>query len=121
VNPFLQVGGLELHGNIEQARGRTATETESRQFDQHAGEALYRFAGNKLFVGGRYNTVKGQFVGMTEDVSVNRTQLGGGWFLTPTVMLKGEWMTQQYNDFPTADIRNGGRIKGFVVEGVIAF
>ncbi|MEO7963872.1 MAG: hypothetical protein ABIT38_08180 [Gemmatimonadaceae bacterium] len=121
LNPFVKVGGLELHGNIEQAKGRAATETVSRKFNQYAGEALYRFAGEKLFFGGRYNTVKGQFAGMTNDVSVNRYQLGGGWFLTPTVMLKGEWMNQKYNDFPTIDIRNGGQIKGFVMEGVVAF
>jgi hypothetical protein len=32
-----------------------------------------------------------------------------------------EYVTQKYLDFPTRDIRNGGRFKGFLVEGVIAF
>jgi hypothetical protein len=54
-------------------------------------------------------------------VTVNRTQFGAGWFVTPTVLLKGEWMQQLYKDFPTTDIRNGGKIIGFMVEGVVAF
>lgn len=43
------------------------------------------------------------------------------WFVTPTVLLKSEWMQQMYKDFPALDIRNGGKIKGFMVEGVVAF
>jgi hypothetical protein len=30
-------------------------------------------------------------------------------------------VTQKYNDFPTTDIRNGGKFNGFVIEGVVAF
>jgi hypothetical protein len=30
-------------------------------------------------------------------------------------------MQQKYYDFPASDIRNGGRIQGFVVEGVVSF
>jgi hypothetical protein len=121
VNPFLKLGGIELRANIEETRGRNTNETQSRQWNQLAGEGLYRFLDNKLFVGGRYNTVEGTLPGMTSEVTVDRTQFGAGWFVTPTVLLKGEWMQQMYKDFPTTDIRNGGKIKGFVVEGVVAF
>ena len=121
VNPFLKVGGVELRANIEETRGRNTNETQSRQWNQLAGEGLYRFLDNKLFVGGRYNTVEGTLPGMTSEVTVDRTQFGAGWFVTPTVLLKGEWMQQLYKDFPANDIRNGGKIKGFVVEGVVAF
>ena len=38
-----------------------------------------------------------------------------------TVLLKGEWAQQKYLDFPTTDIRSGGKFKGFMVEGVVAF
>jgi hypothetical protein len=121
INPFLKVGGVELRGNIERASGRAATEAENRVWKQYAGEALYRFADDKFFLGARYNTVNGRFANMEDEVTVNRSQLGAGWFLTPTVLLKGEWMNQKYVDFPTTDIRNGGKIKGFMVEGVVAF
>ena len=121
VNPFLKVGGAELRANIEQVRGRNVNETASRQWNQLAGEGLYRFLDNKLFVGGRYNTVDGTLPGMTSEVTVDRTQFGAGWFVTQTVLLKGEWMQQLYKDFAPTDIRNGGKIKGFVVDGVVAF
>ena len=121
VNPFLKVGGVELRANIEEARGRNATEMESRVWKQNAGEALYRFIDNKVYVAGRYNTVNGALPGITQDVTVDRTQFGAGWFVTQTVLLKTEWMQQLYKDFPVADIRNGGKIKGFMVEGVVAF
>jgi hypothetical protein len=58
---------------------------------------------------------------MTSEVSVDRTQFSAGWFIVPTVLFKTEWMQQMYNDFPMTDIRNGGKIKGFMVEGVVAF
>jgi hypothetical protein len=121
VNPFLKAGGLELRGNIEEARGRNAGETRSRQWNQNAGEVLYRFADDKLFAGARYNTVTGGLFGVAKEVTIDRTQFGAGWFVTPTVLLKSEWMQQMYKDFPALDIRNGGKIKGFMVEGVVAF
>ncbi len=123
LNPFMKVRGLELFGVIEQAKGiNTATETTKRTWNQYSGEALYRFLpGEKMYVAGRYNTARGELAGMTEKVGVNRTQVGGGWFLTPNVLLKGEWVNQKYNDFPTTDIRNGGKFKGFIMEGVVAF
>jgi hypothetical protein len=83
---------------------------------------VYRFlADDRVFVAGRYNTVKGELAGITNKVSVDRYQVGGGWFITPNVMLKGEWVNQKYNDFPTTDIRSGGKFKGYVIEGVVAF
>jgi hypothetical protein len=122
LNPFVKVGGLEFFGIAEQAKGRAATETENRKWNQYAGEVTYRFlADDRVFVAGRYNTAKGELTGITNKVSVDRYNLGAGWFITPNVMLKGEWVNQKYNDFPTTDIRNGGKFKGFVAEGTVAF
>jgi hypothetical protein len=36
-------------------------------------------------------------------------------------MLKAEYVTQKYEDFPAAGIGNGGRFKGVMLEGVVAF
>ena len=122
VNPFLQFRGLEIFGNIERAKGRAATETENRTWKQNVGEAVYRFLPDqRLYVAARYNTVKGQLTVGTPDVTVKRTQFGGGWFLTPNLLTKVEYVNQSYLDFPTTDIRNGGKFKGFMVEGVVAF
>jgi hypothetical protein len=120
-NPFVKYQGLELFGVVERATGRQLAETSDRTWHQYAAEALYRFHGERLYVGGRYNTVEGELRGVTQKVGMDRTQVGGGWFITPNVLLKGEYVTQQYNDFPTTDWRTGGRFKGFMVEGVVAF
>jgi hypothetical protein len=120
-NPFLKYKGAEFFGNIETMTGAAATETSRRTLRQMAAEGVYRFADEKLYVGGRYNTVKGQLAGIANDISVNRMQFGGGWFVTPNVLTKVELVKQRYTDFPTSDIRSGGKFQGFVVEGVVAF
>jgi len=121
INPFLKVGGVELFGNVETMTGAAQAEVQRRTLRQLVGEGLYRFAGNKLYVGGRYNTVKGQLAGIANDITVRRTQLGGGWFVTPNVLSKIELVNQKYLDFPTGDIRSGGQFKGVMIEGVVAF
>jgi hypothetical protein len=122
LNPFAKFGGLELFGVVEQAKGKQATESAERTWNQYAGEVLYRFMeDDRLYVGARYNTVSGELPGVASKVSVNRIQLGGGWFLTNNVLMKLEYVDQKYNDFPTLDIRHGGKFNGFMLEGVVAF
>ena len=84
-------------------------------------KALYRFLDDKLYAGAATTPSNGTLPGATSEITVDRTQFGAGWFVTPTVLLKAEWMQQNYKDFPPTDIRNGGKIKGFMVEGVVAF
>jgi hypothetical protein len=121
INPFVKFQALELAGNFEQATGRSASDVNDRTWHQNVGEVVYRFMHDKLYVAGRYNTAKGEFTGMPGDVSTDRTQVGGGWFILPTVLAKIEYMTQTYHDFPVTDIRNGGKTSGFVAEGALAF
>jgi len=122
LNGFLKVGGVELFGTYETSKGRTKTETASRKANQLAGDVLYRFGVNEnLYVGARYNTVKARLAGMPEDVKLDRVALAAGWFLTKNVLLKAEYVNQQYKDFPVTDFRNGGQFKGIVVEAVVGF
>jgi hypothetical protein len=121
VNPFVKYNGAEFFGNIETMTGAASNETDRRTLRQFVGEGLYRFAGDKLYAGGRYNVVRGELAGIPNDIEVRRTQLGGGWFLTPNVLTKIEFVRQSYSDFPTTDIRNGGKFQGFMVEGAVAF
>ena len=125
VNPFVKVGGLELFGVVEKAEGRNATETDDqkREWTQYAADVVYRFLPREqLYVGARYNTVSGTMAAWRDDeVGADRFQVGAGWFITPSVLLKGEYVTQEYTGFPATDIRNGGRFDGFVFEGVVAF
>src|SRR5690606_11044688 len=71
LNPFVKFHGLELFGVAERAEGKAAAEAERRTWHQYAGDVVYRFLPREqLFVGGRYNTVKGELQGMADDVSV---------------------------------------------------
>lgn len=121
VNPFVKFHDLELFGNIEQAKGRNANESAKRTWDHQAVEATYRLFGNNVYVAGRYNVAKGTLQGITPKVTVERVQVGGGWFLTQTMMAKAEWVKQTYKDFPTTDIRHEAKFDGVVVEAVVSF
>ena len=121
VNPFIKVKGAEFFGNFETATGKGGTELINRTIRQLVGEGLYRFAHDQLYLGARYNRVTGELAGIPNDITVNRWQYGGGWFVTPLLLTKVEYVNQKYLDFPTTDIRNGGQFKGFMVEGVLAF
>jgi hypothetical protein len=122
INPFIKFRGLELFGNIETAKGRKSTEASDRTWNQQAAEAVYRFGpAEQLYVGGRYNTVNGKLTLTDPKETVDRTQASAGWFITPGVLLKAEYVNQKYDGFLPTDIRNGGKFSGYVFEGVVAF
>lgn len=122
VNPFIKFRGLEFFGVDEMSKGQADAEKAKRVVHQYSGDVVYRFlAGEKMFVGARYNRVNGGLAGLTKEISVDRQALAAGWFVTPGIMFKGEFVTQKYNDFPVTDIRHGGKFQGFVMEGVVAF
>jgi hypothetical protein len=121
VNPFLKFRNVEYFGAFERAKGRGATETDYRTVKQTVNELTVRGLGDAVYATGRYNTVSGRLAGIANDIEVQRVQLGGGWFITPTLLTKLEWVSQKYLDFPTTDIRAGGKFRGFMVEGTIAF
>jgi hypothetical protein len=122
MNPFVKFRGLELFGVIERAEGKAAAETTERVWKQYAIDTVYRFLANdKLFVGARYNRAEGTLTGITGQVGANRWEFGGGWFITPNVLAKAEYVNQTYFGYPDSNIKNGGRFNGMMLEGVIAF
>ena len=149
VNPFVKFKGLELFGTYEVLKGNSQVENgeiqsndpaqpaltklENRSFNQYAVDALYRFANDKVYIGGKYNVVEGDLAfgqstaqpnisqGARDNVKVERTAIAAGWFVTPNILMKAEYVTQKYRDFPAADLRNNGKFEGFVVEGIIGF
>jgi hypothetical protein len=122
INPFVKYNGLEFFGMYESAKGKSSAETVDREVKQSMAELVYRFLpGEKLFVGARWNSVTGNLGGGNTDAEVTRTNFGGGWFITPSLLLKAEYVNQEYKGFVTTDIRNGGKFKGFVIEAVTAF
>jgi hypothetical protein len=122
INPFVQVQGLELFGTLEWIEGSGSSAAPTRSVSQYAAEAVYRFLENdQVFVGARYNVVDGEVLAAGSEVSVDRWQIGGGWFITPNVLAKVEYMRQTYDDYPSTSIFHEGEIDGFMIEGVIMF
>ena len=127
LNGFLKVRGLELFGTYETAKGRTKTETATREANQYAVEGLYRLGRNEnLYAGVRYNAVNARLANTstttyTGDVNINRFAAVAGWFLTKNILLKGEYVIQKYKDFPSNDYRKSGKFNGYVIEAVVGF
>jgi hypothetical protein len=121
-NPFVKVHGLELFGVVERARGKAAAETTERTWNQYAVDVVYRFLPREqLFTGVRYNKVEGTLVGIPNEVGADRWQIAGGWFITRNILVKAEYVTQEYQGYPATNIRNGGQFSGMMLEGVVAF
>ena len=151
INTFMFNGlakyyGFELFGTYESASGRTGKETTDRKASQYAVEGIYRFGKTEnVFIGVRYNSVTatlannlngtdgngkpvsttnpggGDPIIYTGDVTVNRYAIAAGWFLTSNVLLKAEYVNQEYKKFPIADFRSGGKFNGYVIEAVVGF
>ena len=128
INPFVKVRGLEVFGVLEQGKGRKFTETEKRELKHYAADVVYRFGGNESFyLGYRWNTLDSQLrygtgaTAFNQDVGIDKQAVGFGWFITPSLLTKVEWMTQKYDGFPTTDIRHGGKFDGLMIEGAVAF
>ena len=120
VNPFIKFGGLELFGVLEKASGKASTEANTRDVEQYAADVVYRFLQDKLYVGGRYNVVKGDWDNQV-DLQVDRMALAAGWYLTPYMLTKLEYVKQTYDGFAPTDIRSGAKFDGIVLQGAITF
>jgi hypothetical protein len=122
INPFIKFRGAEFFGMYEVAEGKASNETVDREVTQLLGEMVYRFgAGEKLFVGARWNSLTGDLGTAAPDADITRTAFGGGWFVTPSLLLKAEFVNQTYDGFVSTDIRNGAKFIGFVIQAVTAF
>ena len=121
VNPFVELGDVEIFGVIEIAEGRTIAETGNRAITQYAADVVYRLLGDRVYAGARYNTVTGELFTVGSDQTIDRTVLGGGWFVTPNVLLKAEYVTQSYEGFAATHILNGGQFDGLMFQGVVSF
>ena len=121
INPFVKYGGLEFFGTVEMAQGKASAEEDDRTAMQYAGEVIYRFgADENIYVGGRYNLVDAEDIS-GEDVTIDRFQIAAGWFMTRNILLKAEYVVQNYNDFGATSILNEGKFDGAMVEAVISF
>ena len=104
-------------------KGKASTEATERTWKQYAVDTVYRFLPDeKLFVGARYNKAHGELAGITGDVGAKRWQVGGGWFVTPNVLAKAEYVNQKYFGYPASEHQERRHSStGMMLEGVVAF
>jgi hypothetical protein len=124
-NPFVKYKGLEFFGVYEIAKGNTysgSTLTGDGKYTQFGSELLYRFGKDEnLYIGGRYNSVKGKAFDADTERSVNRINIGGGWFMTKNILTKVEYVKQSYSSTGWTGTLDGGEFKGLMVEATISF
>ncbi len=132
LNGFAKLGGLEFFGTYETTKGNSGAAADptkgipaditKRNMNQTAVEGIYRIGKKEnLYVAARYNAVKADLLGYTNEVKINRTAFAAGWFLTNNILLKGEYVIQNYENFKPTDIRNGGKFDGYVIQAVVGF
>lgn len=122
LNPFVEFRGFELFGVVERAEGKASSEATERTWNQYAVDAVYRFLPDeKVFVGVRYNKAEGELPGIANEVGASRWAVGGGWFITSGLLMKAEYVNQEYDGYPTTNILSGGSFDGLMLEGVVAF
>ncbi len=125
ISPFIKYSGLEFFGTFETSSGYAGFENKDnkRNVTQIAAEVLYRFLPNEqLFIGGRYNTLSGELAPFgSDDASIDRIQISAGWYPIQQLLLKVEYVNQQYNDFPVTALEHEGEFNGFILEAVVGF
>ncbi len=110
-NLFVKYHGLELFGIYEDMNG--VKSGNDQHFTQTALQALYRIG--DFYVGTRLNKVSNN-----DGSTVNRTNIGGGWYMLDNVLMKLDYVTQKYNGSAHGDI-DGGKFNGLVLEAAISF
>jgi hypothetical protein len=128
INGLLQFSRFELFLNYDIASGRTANEVEDRSMSQLAGDLIVRLGSNdQYYLAGRYNLVNTETLGILDangaqaEQQISRIAFAAGWFLTKSILIKGEYVIQEYKDFPITSIFNGGKFSGVVFEAAVGF
>lgn len=121
INPFVKFYGLEFFGVFEVANN--GDDASGGSFTHLGFEALYRFGEKEqLYIGGRYNTVSGEFTDATSTIDISRINLGGGWYLAKNVLAKLEYVTSKYDGQGYKGSKfEGAEFNGVVIEAAISF
>jgi hypothetical protein len=115
LNLFTKYRGLEIFGTFENVNGTSAFSGAGFKFTQYALESLLRFGRDENFFGGfRYN-----YTANNKNESVSRVQIGAGWFITPDVLIKAEYVDQKYKSFVLYGDNAGFR--GLMIESAVSF
>jgi len=121
INPYVQVGGLNVFGVIESTKERTVNGNGGNSAQQYAVDVQY-FISPQVYLAGRYNVVTGDLLNASSSsAQVNRVQFGAGWFMTKNILVKGEYMSQEYKKGFTNNLYQGAKVHGVMVEASIGF
>jgi hypothetical protein len=113
-NLFAKYKGLEFFGTYEAINTTSTTGTPS-YFNQYALEGLYHFGKeDQFYAGAKYNATRSKSTS-----AVNRLEAAAGWFLTPNILVKAEYVDQNYNNF--AIYGGKGGFDGMMIESTISF
>ncbi len=110
-NLFAKFHGLELFGIFESMKG--VRNNADQHYTQTALQAIYRIG--SFYVGTRLNKVSDN-----NRSEVNRTNIGGGWYMVENVLVKLDYVTQKYEGPAHGNI-DGGKFDGLVIEAAISF
>ena len=110
-NLFVKFHGLEVFGVYEDMKGVKGG--NDQHYTQTALQAIYRLG--SFYFGTRLNKVSDN-----EDSKVTRTNVGGGWYMTNNVLVKLDYVNQEYDGVAHGDI-DGGKFNGVVLEAAISF
>lgn len=123
---------LKLYGHFGRAQDKdingSMPGTPEEVWDYYAGDVVYRFT-PALYAAARYSAATTDMLtGRATDGKVDRIQVGGGFFITRNMLMKLEYVTQQYRGFRAGDMVNNGiqawrdpEFNGFVAEVSFAF
>ena len=102
MNPFVKFRGLELFG-VHRAgrgqgvdRGRPSASGSSTRSTRSTASCRTRSCSSAPATTRPTATL----AGITGDVGANRWQVGGGWFITPNLLAKAEYVNQKYFGYP---------------------
>ncbi|MEN7547683.1 hypothetical protein AAG747_07180 [Rapidithrix thailandica] len=121
LNSTLVFDRLEVFGTYEWINegdmdGADSDETLEETWTQIAVDAKYNLT-DKLYISGRYNVANEQeYQSIDSDRQVVRIQGGLGFMLTKGLLLKGEYVHQEYKNFGVEDARYGAEFNGPLLE-----
>lgn len=115
LNLFTKYKGLEFFGTYEAINGTLLSGAKTK-FNQYAAEGIYRFGGkDQFYTGLRYN-----YASNNQDQSISRLQAGAGWSMIESVLVKLEYVNQQYDNF-ISNYGSEAGFKGLMFEAAITF
>ncbi|MFT7030980.1 MAG: hypothetical protein ACI82Q_002480 [Nonlabens sp.] len=122
VNPFVKFKGLEFFGVYEVVSNGDSEVGGS--FTQTGAEVIYRLgAEENIYLGGRFNSVKGEEKDGADTKEISRFNIGGGWFMSKNVLAKLEYVNQTHSGsgWDGSAQFQGGEFKGIMIEATIGF